>query len=181
MDSRWCIFLSNNGGLLFARLQAAASPPLPPNLRKRPAASESTAFCTTAHRIVDLNFRRSSATPRQRSSRDRNIQAVRSGRIKDGPWAVLMRELSLLMPSQPLVHLDTATHPLHYRAAHFATPHPINHHYHRGGGDINNIFIAAATIRGEPRPALPPLPHFSPPPCTPAALWHRTRCLMSRW
>jgi len=36
--------------------------------------------------------------------------------------------------------------------------HPINHHYHRGGGDINNIFIAAATIRGEPRPA--PCPHF---------------------
>ena len=29
------------------------------------------------------------------------------------------------MPSQPLVHLDTATHPLHCCAAHFATPQPI--------------------------------------------------------
>ena len=61
-----------------------------------------------------------------------------------------------------------------------ATPHPINHHYHRGGGDINNIFIAAATIRGEPRPA--PCPHFPTFPAplhTSSAVAHRTRCVMS--
>ena len=38
--------------------ETSGIPPLPPNLRKRPAASKSTAFCTTAHRIDDLNFRR---------------------------------------------------------------------------------------------------------------------------